>query len=279
MKNTNSTSKKSVDEKYNSEFAKRLRHLTESRKPLFGGSKDLAEYLGVSTQQISNYKNGVNMPSISVLCEIAKFYSVSVDYLLGLAESRSSKELDREIHDSLGLSDEAIWHMQAEIKTLCEAANTNSIDEALQKQKKARQFFLGRITTEKEKIAFARKLGLAEKNGQPETIIDSLVTLVHTPSCVTINTLLDEVDIAQPVNRELCVLEALEAIFESEYEALDTSYAIIKIPHNDTKQMKFLSNEQKQFTVSSDKIFNYLLLDLERALQDHRKKHKEDGNE
>ncbi len=48
--------------------------------------KQLAAYLHVSTGTISNYENGVHYPDLKMLCKIADFFHVSVDYLLDRTE-------------------------------------------------------------------------------------------------------------------------------------------------------------------------------------------------
>ena len=45
---------------------------------------ELAEALFVSKQSVSNWENDNIMPSVEMLMKIAKYFSVSTDYLLGL---------------------------------------------------------------------------------------------------------------------------------------------------------------------------------------------------
>lgn len=45
---------------------------------------DLAKALGVTKQSISNWENNNIQPSIDMLIRLAQFFSVSIDYLLGL---------------------------------------------------------------------------------------------------------------------------------------------------------------------------------------------------
>lgn len=52
--------------------------------------KDLAAELRVSTGTISNYENNVHFPNPEVLCQIAYYFHVSTDYLLGRTQYRSS---------------------------------------------------------------------------------------------------------------------------------------------------------------------------------------------
>ncbi len=48
------------------------------------GQRELAEQLGVSVQTVSKWENEICMPDISLLPEIAAFFQVSVDEVLGL---------------------------------------------------------------------------------------------------------------------------------------------------------------------------------------------------
>ena len=64
----------------------------------------LADYLGVSKQTVSNWENNNILPSIDMLVKVATFFSVQTDYLL---------ELDsRTILDISDLSLEEIAHIQ-----------------------------------------------------------------------------------------------------------------------------------------------------------------------
>ncbi len=45
--------------------------------------KTIAEYLGVSQQSYSNYENGHREIPIWAVTKLAKYYQVSIDYLLG----------------------------------------------------------------------------------------------------------------------------------------------------------------------------------------------------
>ena len=64
----------------------------------------LAERLGVSKQTISNWENNNIMPSIEMLIKVARFFSVSTDFLLEL-DTRSYIEVT-------GLSHAHLAHIQ-----------------------------------------------------------------------------------------------------------------------------------------------------------------------
>ena len=57
----------------------------------------LAQKLGVSKQCVSNWESGYIQPSIDMLIKLSGLFSVSTDYLLGLA--------DRRLIDVTGLTD------------------------------------------------------------------------------------------------------------------------------------------------------------------------------
>lgn len=52
--------------------------------------KELAAFLNVSVAVVSHYEKDDNEPDIDTLIKIAKFYSVSTDYLLGLSDIPSA---------------------------------------------------------------------------------------------------------------------------------------------------------------------------------------------
>ncbi|HIT72111.1 MAG TPA: helix-turn-helix transcriptional regulator [Candidatus Fimicola cottocaccae] len=68
------------------EFKDRLRFL---RKEKHHTQKKLGEILNYGYTAISNYESGRNEPSISDIKKIAKFFDVSVDYLLCVNDIRN----------------------------------------------------------------------------------------------------------------------------------------------------------------------------------------------
>ena len=64
-------------------FGERLRCLRTEKK---FSAKQLAEHIGVSDAAIINWENNVNDIKGEYLIEIAKFFGVTTDYLLGLEE-------------------------------------------------------------------------------------------------------------------------------------------------------------------------------------------------
>lgn len=56
--------------------------------------KDIAEALGISVQAYSNYENGNREPDLETLNNLANYFKVSVDYLLGRADEPQGVVLD-----------------------------------------------------------------------------------------------------------------------------------------------------------------------------------------
>ena len=71
---------------------------------------DLAKKLNVTKQSVSNWENDNIQPSIEMLVKLAREFSVSTDYLLGLEERRYL--------EITGLSDEEMGHIQLVIQDL-----------------------------------------------------------------------------------------------------------------------------------------------------------------
>ena len=67
-----------------------LRELLMKRKKT---QSELAEYLSISTQAVSKWCRGENMPDIALLPRIASFLDVSVDELLGVGEIRKQEKI------------------------------------------------------------------------------------------------------------------------------------------------------------------------------------------
>lgn len=71
---------------------------------------DLGKRLNVTKQCISNWENDNILPSVDMLIKLAKCFSVSTDYLLGLDE--------KEQLDVTGLSEQTIVHLRMLIEDM-----------------------------------------------------------------------------------------------------------------------------------------------------------------
>ena len=97
--------KRNVQDNYNTVFAKRLRELIEST----GVSQaELANSVGVTRQAINSYSLGNTVPNSDVLTDIAKYFDVSSDYLLGLIDIKSNDITVKSICEEIGLSDKSV---------------------------------------------------------------------------------------------------------------------------------------------------------------------------
>lgn len=61
-------------------FAERVKELRKERNLQ---QKDLANILFVNQRTVSNWERKVNVPDYDMLLKIARYFEVSVDYLLG----------------------------------------------------------------------------------------------------------------------------------------------------------------------------------------------------
>lgn len=88
--------------------------LEELRKQLGLSQNELAEKLNMTQQRISAYEKGKREPDINTITQLADFFGVSTDYLLGKSNIRKTdaeikKEFDFAYHkDAEGLTEEEI---------------------------------------------------------------------------------------------------------------------------------------------------------------------------
>ncbi len=77
----------------------------------------LAEFLGVSFQAVSKWERGETYPDITMLPEIAGFFKVSVDELLGVNKAENEKEIVRELEKYDNFTDKVLkWEIINELK-------------------------------------------------------------------------------------------------------------------------------------------------------------------
>ena len=93
------------DRPYNQPFPTRLRELLDRKR---GGQRELAEYLGKTSQAVGYYKDGSTIPDGSVLSAIADFYNVSTDYLLGRSDVKRPEPDIQAAAQRYGLGEEAL---------------------------------------------------------------------------------------------------------------------------------------------------------------------------
>ncbi len=88
-------------------FGERIKEL---RISLGINQVEFGRRLNVTKQSVSNWENGNIQPSIDMLLNIARTYSISADYLLELSDKRSV--------NVEGLTNEQITHIQVIIDDL-----------------------------------------------------------------------------------------------------------------------------------------------------------------
>lgn len=89
-------------------FGERIRKLREEKGI---SQSDLAAQFQISQNAIASYERGAREPNMERLKELAIFFNVSLDYLLGRTNDRSRvfRPTTREILDMLHLSDDEIY--------------------------------------------------------------------------------------------------------------------------------------------------------------------------
>ena len=68
-----------------SDFSERLRLLRQENRYK---QREMAEILGLKPRGYQDYEYGKTYPTVPGLIQIAKFFDVSTDYLLGLSKER-----------------------------------------------------------------------------------------------------------------------------------------------------------------------------------------------
>lgn len=92
-------------EDYGKPFPTRLRKLMEEKGVT---QEEVGAAIGKLRQTVSCYINGSSLPDSDTIIELAKYFSVPTDYLLGLPYSVASLDIDvQKICNRLGISEEA----------------------------------------------------------------------------------------------------------------------------------------------------------------------------
>ena len=99
-----------TQEKYNATFPTRLRELLAPKGVTITA---LADKLEISRQAVSQYQDGSTQPNLQSLAEIAKYFGVSTDWLLGLTDVRTPNMDVRAIANYTHLSDKAIERLNS----------------------------------------------------------------------------------------------------------------------------------------------------------------------
>ena len=98
--------------------------------------KDLSVAIGASTGNVSDWKSGRSTPAAEKLFVLAKYFDVSIDYLLDLDDRPNRKsEMPEDIQELLNLYDEITPRQQGEvigyIKRIVEENSAKLVSSAL----------------------------------------------------------------------------------------------------------------------------------------------------
>jgi len=92
---------------YLAPFPRRLRLLIDETRV---SQQEIADFIGVTRQAVSQWKDGKTIPDCFSFKKIAEFFKVPLEYLYGNTESKIKENLA--LTESLGLSDGAIAKLQ-----------------------------------------------------------------------------------------------------------------------------------------------------------------------
>lgn len=123
---------------------------------------EVAAFLGVTKASVSKWENGQSMPDIMLLPEIATYFGVTVDELLGY-EPQLSKEQIQKLYGELGENFAKLPFEEAFAKS-----------EALVKKYYSCYLFLLQIC-----VLWLNHYGMAEKKARQEEILDKIQKLCN----------------------------------------------------------------------------------------------------
>lgn len=101
-------------------FPERLREIMQERGTT---QKELAEYVGKSRQAIGYYADGSSSPDWETLANIARYFGVSADWLIGLSDTQSIDFDIQQICKYTGLSEKSIEFLSGKGNPYIDAIN------------------------------------------------------------------------------------------------------------------------------------------------------------
>lgn len=93
-------------------FSERVMRLRKAKQL---NQKQFAERLGLQKSTVSNWENNNTLPSVEMMLNVANFFHVSLDYLMGRDEYLSD---GTNLLDATGLSPQQLAHIQQLIDDL-----------------------------------------------------------------------------------------------------------------------------------------------------------------
>lgn len=170
--------------------------MKELRKANGNTQEELADFLGITVQAVSKWERGEGMPDITYLPQIAGFYSITVDDLLGVGEvakKAREKEIMAEYERiclSNGISDDGSIHLTQEMTEKCV------------------ELLRGAIREQPDNTSFMRYLAwhlLAHSKGKKD---DEKTALLNEAEnlCRKVLKNCQDMQIRNDVNRALCLI-------------------------------------------------------------------------
>ena len=98
---------------YNSPFATRLREIMDNNPNIT--QQQVADYLGVTRQSISQYMYGNSQATADKIILLAQFFNVSADYLLGITDIKTADTSVQSVSHYLGVNDKIVEGLKSEI--------------------------------------------------------------------------------------------------------------------------------------------------------------------
>jgi|GEM_PF-1567801 len=90
--------------------------------------KDLAEYLGITSNTVSYFITGKRRPNLEQIVKIANFFSVSTDYLIGLSDVSTTDKDIKNACELTGLSENTVVFLSENNQKGSNKASANFID-------------------------------------------------------------------------------------------------------------------------------------------------------
>lgn len=129
----------SSEENKNALFPSQLREL---RKKKGISQEKLARDLGVSKSTVGLYETGDTLPDAKTLHDIAIYFDISTDWLLGLSTVQSSNKNVRDVCEYIGLSAEAVSALRLDMRKKGEHRPVAKIIDYL-----IREFYISFLST------------------------------------------------------------------------------------------------------------------------------------
>lgn len=169
---------------YNDPFPTRLRALMKERGIR---NNDLAKVLSMQSCGVTGYRSGNTQPPLDKIIDIAKYFEVSVDYLLGLSDMPTPYSELGEIFDKPesrinAFSIEALNTLRSAINTYGKAAQT---DKAIEEMSELTKALLKYRLAEKGEGSIAEALtSVREEMADVENMLVQLRMIYGSPDSV-----------------------------------------------------------------------------------------------